>query len=80
MMRAVQFTPVDLTAVGNNASGGVLSVTQTGQPTNYLALVALSSGQASDLILAGSGSQIQASDVVNLAQTAANRLNAGLSG
>jgi hypothetical protein len=75
-----QFTPVDLAAVGDNASGGVVSMTQAGQPTIYLAVVALSSGQASDLILAGSGSPIQASDVVNLAQTAANRLDAGLSG
>jgi hypothetical protein len=57
-----------------------VSITPPQQPTVYLTVVALSSGQASDLILAGRGSQIQASDVVNLAQTAATRLNAGLSG
>jgi hypothetical protein len=77
---AGQFTPVDLGAAGDNAVGGIVTISQPQQPTIYLTVVALSSGQASDLILAGSQSQIQASDVVNLAQTAATRLNAGLSG
>lgn len=77
---AGQFTPVDLGAIGDNASGGIVSVTAPQQPPVYLTVIALSSGQASDLILAVSPSQSQASDVLNLAQTAANRLNAGLGG
>ena len=77
---AGQFTPVDLSAVGDNATGGIVSISQPQQPTVYLTVIALSSGQASDIILAGGQSQIQPSDVVNLAQTAASRLNAGLSG
>jgi hypothetical protein len=76
---AGQFTPVDLSAVGDNACGGVVSVT-SGQQTVYLAVIALSSGKASDLILVGSTSPIQDSDVVSLAQAAAARLDAGLSG
>ena len=71
---------MDLSAVGDNATGGIVSIAQPQQPTIYLTVIALSAGQASDLILAGSQSQLQASDVANLAQTAANRLNAGLSG
>lgn len=77
---AGQFTPVDLGAIGDNASGGIVSVKAPQQPTLYLTVIALSSGQASDLILAASESQSQASDVLSLAQTAANRLNAGLGG
>jgi hypothetical protein len=75
-----QFTPVDLSAAGDGASGGIVSVASPGQPTVYLAIVGLSSGQASDFVLAGSRSQLQSSDVLSLAQHAANRLNAGLSG
>ena len=75
-----EFTPVDLSAIGHNAYGGIVSVSQTGQPTVYLAIVALSSGLAADVVLAGSQSQLEAADLVNLAQTAANRLDAGLAG
>jgi len=45
-----------------------------------VALVSLSAGQAADVSLVDSDSQIQSGDLVTLAQTAANRLNAGLSG
>lgn len=75
-----QFAPVDLSAVGDNASGGIVTVRQTGQPTVYLAIVALSSAQAADDVIAGSQSPIQAADVATLAQTAADRLHAGLAG
>ena len=75
-----QFTPVDLSAVGDNAYGGIVSVAHTGLPTVYLVVFTLASGQAMDVVLASSNSQIQAADVVNLAQAVANRLNAGLAG
>lgn len=75
-----QFTPVDLSAVGDNAYGGSVTLSQTGQPTVYVALVSLSAGRAEDLVVATSQATIQSSDVVNLAQVVANRLNAGLSG
>jgi hypothetical protein len=75
-----QFTPVDLSAVGHNAYGGVVGVTPPGQSTVYFVIISLSSGQAADLILGVSESQVQSADVVNLAQVAANRLDAGLAG
>lgn len=75
-----RFTPVDLSDVGDAAYGGIVTLSRTGQPTVYLAIVSLSSGQAYDLVLASGQSQIQPADVVNLAQLAANRLNAGVSG
>ena len=75
-----QLTQVDLSVAGDNAWGGTVSVTPQGQPTVYFAIISLSSGQASALVLASSQSQIQPADVVSLAQAAANRLNAGLSG
>jgi hypothetical protein len=75
-----QFAPVDLTSIGDDGYGGIVTVPQTGQPTVYIALVSLSAGQAEDLVLAISQSQLQPSDVVGLAQVVANRLNAGLSG
>jgi hypothetical protein len=75
-----QFTPVDLSTAGDGAYGGIVSVASPGQPTVYLAVVGLSSGPAGDFVLAGSQSQLQSSDVSNLAQVAANRLNTGLSG
>lgn len=75
-----QFTPVDLSAVGHNAYGGIVAATPPGQSTVYFVIVSLSAGQAADLILAASDSQVQSGDVVNLAQVAANRLDAGLAG
>lgn len=74
------FTLVDLSSVGDNAYGGTWSVSPQGEPTQYDAVVALSSGRASDIVLFASQSPLQASDVLNLAQLVANRLNAGLSG
>lgn len=75
-----QFTPVDVSAVGDDAYGGIVSIAQTGQPTVYIGFVGLASGHASDVVLAASQSQIQAADVTNLAQVTANRLAAGLAG
>lgn len=73
-----QFTPVDLSAVGDEAFGGSVVVTRTGQPTVYLGIVSLSSGEADDLVLVAGQSPIQAADIASLAQAAANRLNTGL--
>ena len=53
-----EFTPVDLSAVGHDAYGGIVSVTPSGQSTVYFVIVSLSSGQAADLILAGSEPQV----------------------
>jgi hypothetical protein len=75
-----QFTPIDLSSVGDNAFGGVVQVTTTGQPTIYISAVVLSAGQALDLVFTGSLALPQNSDVLNLAQLAAARLNAGLAG
>lgn len=55
-----------------------MSVTPSGQPTVYFVIVSPSSGQATDLVLAVSESPVQAGDVVNLAQVAENRLDAGV--
>jgi hypothetical protein len=46
----------------------------------YVAIVTLASSRAADFVLAASQSPIQAPDVLNLAQVAANRLNTGLAG
>lgn len=74
------FTPVDLSAVGHNAYGAIVSITPAGQSTVYFVIISLSSGQAADLVLAGSEEQVQSGDVVSLAQVVANRLDAGLAG
>lgn len=74
-----QVTPVDLSSVGDNANGALVQFTSNGS-TVYLAVVALSRGQASDIALAAGQSPIQASDVQSLAQTTANHLNAGVTG
>jgi len=74
-----QVAPVDVSSVGDGAQAEILQFAPI-SGTVYFAVVSLSSGQATDLILAGSQSPIQASDVQNLAQAAANRLDAGLAG
>jgi hypothetical protein len=72
--------PVDVSTVGDAAQAEILQFVPSGGPTVDFAVVSLSSGQATDFILAGSQSAIQALDVQNLAQAAANRLDAGLAG
>ncbi len=74
-----QITPVDVTAVGDGATGEIVQVTQSGS-TAWYAIIGLSSGDASDVVIAVSQTQIQPTDVQSLAQSAANRLNAGLGG
>jgi hypothetical protein len=71
---------VDLSAVGDNAHGLLLSGTdQSGNPV-HVALVILWQGQAVDLAIGESPATIQPSDVQSLAQAMANHLNAGLAG
>jgi hypothetical protein len=72
-------TPVDLSAVGDNATGQILFFVVNGQPL-YIGLVALSRGHASDFVVVSSASELQASDLQTLAQKAASHLDAGVAG
>ena len=79
LVQSDKFTAVDLSAVGDDAFGGILSVRPSGLPTFRMGLVVLSSGQAADiLVIQGAPTKVQPADLANLAQTAANRLNTGL--
>ena len=75
-----QVTQVDVSTVGDAARAEILRFSPTSGSPVYFAVVSLSSGQATDFVIAGSESAIQSSDVQNLAQAAANRLDAGLAG
>ena len=67
---------VDLSAVGDNAHGVIL----TGAATP-LVFVVMWQGQALDLAVAqGATATVQPSDIQALAQAMADHLNAGLSG
>ena len=73
-------TPVNLDSIGQGERGAILRVVY-GNPTggtDYAAVIALSRGRATDLVVAWSRSQIQPSDVKTLAQSMANRLDAGV--
>ena len=69
---------VDVSAVGDNASGVIVSGTDNGSPV-FFAVVSMWQGQAVDLTIAESPTTIQPSSVQSLAQAMANHLNAGLS-
>jgi hypothetical protein len=69
----VTVTPVDLSSVQDPATGYL--VTGDGESE---ALVTVTNGQAGESIVGLSHSTLQVSDVVSLAQAAANRLDAGL--
>jgi hypothetical protein len=71
-------TPVDVSAVGDAAQAEILEFSKNSAAPVYFAVVSLSSAQATDLIIAGSESVIQSSDVQNLVQAAAARLDTGL--
>jgi hypothetical protein len=75
-----QFTQADVSAAGDNAYGAIVTIAQQGEQTIYIGVVALSAGQAADLVLVASESPIQSSDVLSLAQVTANRLDTGLAG
>ena len=74
-----QVTPVDVSSIGDAKQAEILHFS-TSRREAYFTMVSLSSGQATNLVLAFSPSPIQASDVRNVAQLAANRLDAGLAG
>jgi hypothetical protein len=66
-------TPVDLSSVDDPATGYL--VTGDGQSE---AFVTMTKGQAGESIMGASDGTLQVSDVLSLAQAAANRLDAGL--
>jgi hypothetical protein len=75
--KAYGASPVDLSAVGDNATGSIADFGENGS----LALVTLSNAQAGVIVVggtSGTGPAPTASDVQSLAQAAANRLDAGL--
>ncbi len=70
-------SPVDLSAVGDNASGAIFD----GGSDGALVVLTLTNGRAGEYIFgstSGSGPAPTSSDVQTLAQAAANRLDAGL--
>jgi hypothetical protein len=73
-------TSVDVSAAGDNAMAAILPIGTGAGGNGSTALISLWQGQATDIIIAQSASQMTASDVQSLAQKAADRLNAGLSG
>jgi hypothetical protein len=73
-------TSVDVSAAGDNAMAAILPIGTGAGGNGSTALISLWQGQATDIVIAQSASQMTASDVQSLAQKAADRLNAGLSG
>ncbi|HEY2353324.1 MAG TPA: hypothetical protein VGH79_00300 [Gaiellaceae bacterium] len=70
-------SPVDLSAVGDNATGSIFD----GGEAGAFAIITLTNGRASEQIggfTTGAGPAPTASDVQSLAQAAADRLDAGL--
>jgi hypothetical protein len=76
---APQVTPVDISSIGDAKTAEILHFSTSSREA-YFTIVSVSSGQATNLLLAFSPSSIQPSEVQNLAQLAANRLDAGLAG
>lgn len=73
-------TAVDVSSVGDGAQATLLTSTPpTGTPV-HIAVVVLVRGHATDLVFASGASPIQSSDVLGLAQGAASRLDAGVTG
>ncbi len=66
-------TPVDLSSVGDGATGYVVN-----ESDGSLVYIRLANGQAGESVVALSNSPITNTDAQNLAQSAANRLDAGL--
>jgi hypothetical protein len=69
-------TPVDLSAVGDDAQAAIVSISGAGA-TN-LAVVTLDSGPVADVLVVKSGSTIDPTAVQTLAQAAATRLDAAV--
>lgn len=68
-------TPLDLSSLGHGAQGSVTQGSSIGA-----GFVVFSSGKLAEFILMGVTGSIGATGVTNVAQAAANRLNAGLGG
>jgi len=73
-------TPVDLSAVGDNAKGAIGTGEDASGASVSIAVVSMWQGQALDLAIADSPTTIQPADVQALAQAMANHLNVGLGG
>jgi hypothetical protein len=76
---APQVTPVDVSSIADAEQAEILHFSTSSREA-YFTIVSVSSGQATNVLLAFSPSSIQPSDVQSLAQLAANRLDAGLAG
>ena len=74
-----QVTPVDVSGIGDADEAAIFHFSTSSREA-YFTIVLLSSGQATNLLVAFSPSSMQPSDVQYLAQLGANRLDAGLSG
>jgi hypothetical protein len=74
-----QVTPVDVSSAGDNAQAAIVEISGFGQTLNE-AVLTVNAGSVSDCVFADSTSAIKPADVQSLAQTTANRLNAGLGG
>jgi hypothetical protein len=72
-----QVTPVDLSAVGDEAQGEIVTISSDGY-TRSQAVVTLHSGAVADVVYERGNTPILASDVQTLAQAAADRLDAAL--
>jgi hypothetical protein len=73
----VQVTPVDVTAVGDEAQAEIVTISSYGY-TRSNAVITLHSGAAADIIYAYGHTPLKASDVQALAQAAADRLDAAV--
>jgi hypothetical protein len=71
-------TPVDVSAVGDNAKAVIGTGEDASGASVSITLVSMWQGQALDFAIADSTAPIQPSDVQTLAQSMANHLNAGL--
>jgi hypothetical protein len=76
---APQVTPVDVSSIADAEQAEILHFSTSSREA-YFTIVSVSSGQATNVLLAFSPSSIQPADVQSLAQLAANRLDAGLAG
>jgi hypothetical protein len=72
-----QVTPVDVSAVGDEAQAAIVSVSGSG-PMRDVAVVTLHSGAVADIVIAESAATIDPSAVQSLAHAAADRLDAAL--
>jgi hypothetical protein len=72
-----QVTPVDLSAVGDEAQGEIITISGDGY-TRSVAVITLHSGSVADVVFASRRIPIDPSDVAPLAQAAADRLDAAL--